>query len=133
PRGVLRNSRVFGKQVSVKVDALTYEVVQISKSGTALTVTSEDQVVAELRRITKPLTVNAGVMTHVQFAQELCKDLRYVTFKTVDNLAKYKVVKSSTPFTRGKPSDGTSSEDEPSDSWSTLQDVAAARGWRCFT
>lgn len=132
PRGTLRNSRIFGKKVSLKVDALTYEVVQLSKSGTTLTVTSEDQLVAELRRITKPLAISAGKMTHVQFAEELCKDLRYVKFRTVDDPKKYGVVKSKTPFTRGKPSDGTSSTDEKTDSWATLQDVAAARGWRCF-
>lgn len=130
PKGTLRNSGIFGNKTTVKVDAFTFEVAQISKSGPTLTVTCEDQVVAELREQNSLLKVAAGKMTHVQFAQMICKEIPFIKFRTVSNPAKYDVIKSLEALTRGTVN--KKGKTSLVDSWTCLNDLASARGWRCF-
>ncbi|HEU5046073.1 MAG TPA: NlpC/P60 family protein [Nocardioidaceae bacterium] len=130
PVGAVRNSGIFGNRTTVKVDAFTFEVAQISKSGEALTITCEDQVVAELREHNSILKVAAGKMTHVQFAQMICKEVPFIKFHTVPDPSKYHVIRSLEALTRGT----VNKKGKASlvDSWTCLNDLANARGWRCF-
>lgn len=130
PVGELRNSGIFGNRTTVKVDAFTFEVAQISKSGPTLTITCEDQVVAELREHNSILKVVAGRMTHVQFAAMMCKEVKFIKFHTVPNPAHYGVIRSLEALTRGT----VSKKGKASlvDSWTCLNDQASARGWRAF-
>lgn len=118
-------SNIFGHRLTTHLKPFTYEVVSISKSGTAYTVTCEDQAVAALRHQKGHLKVKAGRMTHIEFARQMVRDVRWLKFR-----APYtKAIKSLKELTRGDPK---SKDSEPESTWDALQRIASERGWRCF-
>lgn len=126
PHKTMMRKNVFGHRLTTRLDPFTYEVVSISKQGTAYTVTCEDQVAAELRKHNKPLRVKPEQMTHVQFAKQLVSEVNWIKFRTATGV---KVIKSLTELTRGDPTDPHA---DPESTWDALARIAGDRGWRVF-
>lgn len=128
PHRTILKSNLFASRVTAHISPFTFEVAQLNKNGPALTVTCEDQVVAELRRHKTPMSVGAGRLTHVQFAKRMVHETKWIKFIT-DTHAH--VVKSKEPLTRGDPTSKDPSIKYES-TWDALNRIADARGWRVF-
>jgi hypothetical protein len=127
----LLNSGLFKQQLVVKVGEFSFEIVQVRKSGPALTVVMEDLPVAALRRHDKPLKVGANTLTHIDFAERLVKEEPWLSFETP---AKFRSSeKTKVELTRGQPAvEATATEAIPEDSWAALGRIAEERGWRRY-
>lgn len=125
---IILNSGIFAHRTTAHLSPYTYEVAQVRKTGPGLSVTCEDQVVAELRRHTDPMSVGAGKMTHVQFARRMVSEVRWIKFKTDPHI---EVIKSKEPLTRGDPTSKDPAQAEST--WDALARMAQDRGWRVFT
>jgi cell wall-associated NlpC family hydrolase len=89
-----------------------------------LTVTCEDQAVAELRRHNDRLAVGAGLITHIEFARRMVNEVKWLKFK-----APYtKAVKSLAPLHRGD----IGRHGKKENTWDALARMAKERGWRAF-
>lgn len=119
-------SRLFANRVAATVDKAVFDLVQVRKSGSSLSLVFEDAVVADLRKDrTKPgqptPSAKAGTTTIDAFARRL------VAGAPGAKLAAYGGQRNLDALMRG------SSSDRYEDSWSCLQRLAEERGWRCFT
>jgi cell wall-associated NlpC family hydrolase len=124
PHRTLVRSGIFSHRVTTHLHPFTYEIVQVQKSGSALTVTCEDQVVAELRKHNNKLAVGAQLLTHVQFARRMVREARWIKFK-----APYtKAPLSKAPLTRGD----IARHGKKENTWDALNRLAQERGWRVF-
>lgn len=119
-------SRLLVARVAATIDKAVFDLVQVRKTGSGLSLTFEDAVVADLRKDkTKPgqptPSAKAGTTTIDAFARRLvagAPGAKLVAFGGQKNLD---------ALMRG------SSSDRYEDSWTCLQRLAEERGWRCFT
>lgn len=118
PKRTLLRSPLFLQRTTANLDGQLFELVQVSKSGSTLTVTLEDAGVADLRRLKGPLSAKAGtglgtfVLRLVAGAPGIVPAVE--TRVSLDQLA------------RG-------SESEPDeDTWTATGRLADERGWRRF-
>ena len=124
---VLLRSGILSKRTTAQIDGYTFELVQVKKSGHALTLVLEDLPVASLRKNNSPLKVGAGTVTHVEFAERLVQEEKWLTFSSPASLRNAE--RTRVEMSRGQPND---SEGEPEDSWAALGRIADERGWRRF-
>lgn len=124
----LLNSGLFGERVTAQVDKFSFELVQVSKSGDAVTCTFEDLPVAALRRNKKPLKVAPGKFTHVEFARRLVEEEKWIKFRTPKDI---KAVKSKVELSRGNPAKRKKNR-KREDTWTAIGRLADERGWRRF-
>jgi murein DD-endopeptidase MepM/ murein hydrolase activator NlpD len=126
PDRKLVTSRLFANRVAATIDKAVFDLVQVRKSRSILSLVFEDAVVADLRKDrTKPgqptPSAKAGTTTIDAFARRLvagAPGAKLVAFGGQKNLD---------ALMRG------SSQDRYEDSWTCLQRLAEERGWRCFT
>lgn len=119
-------SRLFATRVAATIDKAVFDLVQVRKTGSLLSLVFEDAVVADLRKDrTKPgqptPSAKAGTTTIDAFARRLvagAPGAKLVAFGGQRNLD---------ALMRG------SSSDRYEDSWTCMQRLADERGWRCFT
>lgn len=123
----LLKSGIFSERTRVRVDQYTFELVQIRKSGSDLSLVFEDLPVAALRRRTTPLKVSPNTLTHVEFAERLVLEEEWLSFWTPPELRSGEL--SRVELTRGKPD---AMGEEPEDSWTALGRIAEERGWRRY-
>lgn len=62
------------RRTVVAVDGIGFELVQVRKTGSGLSLTFEDAVVAKLRRYDRALVVAAGTTTRQEFAARLARE-----------------------------------------------------------
>jgi cell wall-associated NlpC family hydrolase len=129
-RRLVARSGIFGAGVTCVAAKYPYSIISIEKSGEALTITFEDQMVTELQADNEPYVVHAGRMTHVEFVRQLLKPHKWIKFRTVDDPSKYQVIKSLTSLHRGTPAGKTAAVKEGT--WTAINRIGAARGWRTF-
>ncbi|MEO6205214.1 MAG: hypothetical protein ABIO67_07530, partial [Mycobacteriales bacterium] len=120
PDRLLIRSKLLTERTTASIDGALFELVQIRKTGSTLTVTLEDATVADLRKRTVLLSAKAGTTTIDAFAKRLvaaAPGARLVAFAGQKNLAPLAV--------------GTV-KDQAETYWDGLQRLASERGWRCF-
>lgn len=120
PKREIVRSRLLANRVTATLDRTVFELVQVRKSGSSLSVVLEDAVVADLRNDKGLLTAKAGTTTVDAFARRLVSGApgaKLVAFGGQRNLD---------ALQRG------SEDDRTEDSWQCLQRLAEERGWRCF-
>ena len=120
PDRKLIRSKLLTERTTANIDGALFELVQVRKTGSGLSVTLEDATVADLRKRTKLLSAKAGTTTIDAFAKRLVAAVpgaRLVAFTGQKNLAPLAV--------------GTVKDDIET-YWDGLQRLASERGWRCF-
>lgn len=116
PDRTIIKSKLFNERTAATVDGAVFELVQVRKTGSSVSVTLEDAVVADLRKGRKLLSAKGGTTTIDAFARRIvstAKGAKLVAFTGQKNLA---------PLAAG----GT---DE--NYWEALQRLADERAWRC--
>lgn len=102
-----------------RVNGVTYELVQLRKSGDILNLVFEDSIAAALRRQTSRLSIPAGAITRAQFLLKLAREPRATIPVAVD------------PSDRGTVQRVLQrSVGEVSDSWTVSGEVAEEVQWR---
>jgi murein DD-endopeptidase MepM/ murein hydrolase activator NlpD len=120
----LTRSPLFGERTVASVDKAVFELVQVRKTSSFLSVVFEDAVVADLRRKTGKgaPSAKAGTTTIDVFARRLVSaapGAKFVGYAGQRNLDQLTVGDST-------------GEDGTEDYWSALQRFAQERGWRCL-
>jgi murein DD-endopeptidase MepM/ murein hydrolase activator NlpD len=64
----------FAEQITVQIDGKSFILVQLTKSGSMLTVVFEDIAINAMRRHTDPVKVEANTMTRFDFAKKLLEE-----------------------------------------------------------
>lgn len=121
----LLRSGILSSRVTMQVDAYSFELVQVRKSGPSLSIVLEDLPVAALRRHDKPYKVGAGTMSHVDFSRRLVAEERWLKFSAPFAARE----KAKTELARGNPTDPKA---DKVDTWTAIGKIADARGWRRF-
>lgn len=124
----LLRSGILSNRVTAQLDAFSFELVQVRKSGPQLTVVFEDLAVAALRRHDTPTKVAANTTTHVEFARRLVSEESWITFRPPQKLA---AEKNKVELARGQPAAEDQAE-EREDTWTAIGRLADERGWRRF-
>lgn len=106
---VLHSPLVMSRAV-VSAEDWAFELAKVSKSGRQLKLTFEDLGVAALRRRDDPRLVEAGKMTHVDFARMLVAEEPWITFHTAPGMAEV----SKDSLVRGQPDQYTKSRSKAS-------------------
>lgn len=117
----LSRSPLFGEKSTASLDKAVFELVQVRKSGSYLSVTFEDAVVADLRtkRGQGAPSAKAGTTTIDAFTRRLVSaapGAKFVGFTGQRNLDALVV----------------GDTDTGEDYWTALQRLAEERGWRCL-
>lgn len=135
-RAIVRSGLAAERSV-ITLDTLSFELARVSKQGSRLSLTFEDEEVAILRRQRKPLKARRGPkMTRAQFVQRLVAEpkRKRIGFFCPELTVRQPVEASKAEagvriepyeFTRGQPG-------QPEDSWTAMQRLAEEVGWRCF-
>jgi murein DD-endopeptidase MepM/ murein hydrolase activator NlpD len=71
PNEILVRSGLFAERITAQVDGKGFSLVKLTRSGSTLTVVFEDLAVAEMRKHTDPVKVEANTMTRADFARKL--------------------------------------------------------------
>jgi hypothetical protein len=118
PERVLLRSPLFLERTTANVDGQLYELVQVTKTGSDLSVVLEEAAVADLRRLKGALSAKAGTDLGT-FALRLIAGAPGVTAVVEPRIALDQLARGS--------------ESEPDeDSWTALGRLADERGWRRF-
>lgn len=121
------NSKILVSGTLLRLPPFTFELVQVAKSGSALTLTFEDEGTVALRNLVRPMKAAVGSMTHVTFARRLVQDVRWITFHTPN---------VHEPMLKQELMSGMVSTNDPASAaepvWDTLGRMADDRGWRRF-
>jgi Peptidase family M23 len=128
PKRSLLRSGTFSKRITTQLDNHSFELVQVRKSGSGLSLTFEDLAAAELRRHDTPLKVEAGAMTRIQFARRLLQETPWIPL-VVNPIVKAEV--ANVELARGTVSAENQKEDKE-DTWTCLKRVFAELNWRCY-
>jgi murein DD-endopeptidase MepM/ murein hydrolase activator NlpD len=120
PDRELVKSALLSQRSTATLDSPVFELVQVRKQGSALTVVFEDAVVADLRRATTLVSAKANTTTIDAFARRLvakAPGAKLVAYTGQRNLA---------PLAAG--TTGGTVENY----WEALQRLAQERAWRAF-
>ena len=128
PKRTLLRSGIFSKRITTQIDDKSFELAQVNKSGSELSLAIEDITAAELRRHDSPLKVDAGQMTRIQFARRLLQETPWIPL-VVNPLAKAEIV--NTELARGTVA-AEGQQEEKEDTWTCLKRVFAEINWRCY-
>lgn len=119
-RSVL-NSSVANRQSRLAVGPISFWLVKVGKRANQTILTFEDSIIARLRTIKGPLAAAPGVVTRVQFAQQLCRTAGVPFIGSPPGpLAKE-------PLARG------TTQDPQEDTWTCLTRLAQDVGYRCYS
>jgi murein DD-endopeptidase MepM/ murein hydrolase activator NlpD len=128
PKRSLLRSGVFSKRITTQLDNKSFELAQVRKSGSGLSLTFEDLAAAELRRHDAPLKVEAGTMTRIQFARRLLQETPWIPL-VVSPTVKAEV--ANVELARGTVAAENQQEDKE-DTWTCLKRVFGELNWRCY-
>src|SRR5512133_1816126 len=114
-RSLLR-SGIFSKRITTQLDNKSFELAQVRKTGSELSLVFEDLAAAELRRHDTPLKVEAGTMTRIQFARRLLQETPWIPL-VVNPIVKAEV--ANVELARGTVAAEGQKEDKE-DTWTCL-------------
>jgi hypothetical protein len=128
PKRTLLRSGIFSKRITTQLDNKSFELAQVRKTGSELSLVLEDLAAAELRRHDTPLKVDAGTMTRIQFARRLLQETPWIPL-VVSPTAKAEI--ANVELARGTVA-AEGQEEQKEDTWTCLKRIFAEIGWRCY-